>query len=264
VAQELNFPSLPSPYSIITLISQAIGLDIPMMGSGKSPYSIISYFSKLHKNIFVKGSMHLTHKTRREIMDEVYDMLAPYLLQDETNYIELLVSTKYKKVLQDSNEEDIVKFKNILHEKFKILHSFIMKLRFTGGNFCHIAHYGYIEDLYREQAFIKDFDEQANRVWQNNSYPVVTEMQLEGYDAPNKTISGWYIFISNHTEALLRNKTLRQKKLLQAAILAERLNSNFAGMAGLIASFSKGGKFLADNVKDFGYYRPRLYSCKYM
>lgn len=253
VVRALGFPALTSPYSIIPLISQAIGSDVPMMGSGKSPYSIISYFSRLDKNIFLESNAELTYQERREIIDEVYDMLAPYLLQEQANYIELLVATRYKKALQNLSEEEISKFKEILNKKFKILHQFLSKIQFTGGDYAHIAHYGYPEDLYREQNFLKDFDAKTSRLWRENSYPIVAEMQIDGFNALNRCIRGWYIFIPNYTEELLRNKALRQKKLLQAGILARRLNAKFAGMAGLIASFSKGGKFLADNIKDFGF-----------
>lgn len=249
----LNYPPLASPYSIVPLISQAMGLEVPMMGTGKSPYSIISYFSKLDKNIFLENDIRLTYQIRRDIVDEIYDMIAPYLLDEQINYIELLLATKYKKLTQNLSSSDITNLKGTLDKKFKILHNFLSRINFTGGNFAHIAHYGYLEDLYREQGFLKDFDEQTSMIWRENSYPIVTEMQLDGYDAPNKCILGWYIFLPNYTEELLKNKKLRQKKLLQAGLLAKRLNAKFAGMAGLIASFSKGGRYLSDNIKDFGF-----------
>lgn len=253
VVKDLNYPTMASPYSIIPLITQAMGLEVPMMGTGESPYSIVSYFSKLNKNIFLGSDAELIYEKRREIIDELYKMLAPYLLQEQTNYIELLATTMYKKALQNFSSLEIAEFKDILSKKFKILHNFLSKIKFTGGNFSHIAHYGYPEDLYREQSFLKDFDEQTSRLWRENSYPVVTEMQLDGFDAPNRCIRGWYVFIPNYTEELLKNRSLRQKKLLQAGILAKRLNAKFAGMAGLIASFSKGGKYLSDNIVDFGF-----------
>ena len=260
VLQILNYPPVASPYSIIPLISQAMGLEIPMMGTGKSPYSIVSYFSRLNKDIFLRKSTKLTYQERREIIDEVYDMLAPYLLHDETNYIELLVSARYKKLLQNFSEEEITKFRSVLNKKFEILHHILSRMNFVGGDFSHIAHYGYPEDLYREQDFLKDFDDGISKLWRENSYPIVTEMQLDGYSAPNRCVRGWFIFIPNYTEELLENKPLRQKKLLQAGLLAKALNAKFAGMAGLIASFSKGGKFLSENVKDFGFTTGHAYT----
>lgn len=260
VTRSLGYPAVASPYSIISLISQAMGLEVPMMGSGKSPYSIISYFTKLNKDIFLKKGTSLPHRERREIIDEVYDMLAPYLLHEQTSYIELLVSTKYKKTLQDFDEEEIIKFKHILNKKFEILRRFLSKIKFVGGDFSHIAHYGYPEDLYREQSFLKDFDEETSKLWRENSYPIVTEMQLDGYNAPNKCIRGWYIFIPNYTEELLKSKPLRQKKLLQAGMLAKALNAKFAGMAGLIASFSKGGRYLSNNIESFGFTTGHAYT----
>jgi hypothetical protein len=58
----LGNPKAISPYSVIPLISQAIGLEIPMMGTGKSPYSIISYFSKLDNNLFQVNERRLPYK----------------------------------------------------------------------------------------------------------------------------------------------------------------------------------------------------------
>ena len=260
VVEALDYPSVASPYSIIPLISQAMGLEIPMMGTGKSPYSIITYAAKLRRYIFLAENTNLPYQKRREIIDEIYDMLAPYLLGEQANYIDLLISTKYKKDLQNFNEVELQKFKDILNKKLKILHQFLSSMKFTGGDFSHIAHYGYSEDLYREQSFLKDFDEETARLWRENSYPIVTEMQLDGYNAPNKCVKGWYVFIPNYTEELLKNKKLRQKKLLQAGTLAKALDAKFAGMAGLIASFSKGGKFLNDNVKDFGFTTGHAYT----
>lgn len=256
----LGYPSVASPYSIIPLISQAIGLEIPMMGTGKSPYSIISYFSKLHRNIFLSEGENLPFQERREIIDEVYDMIAPYLLDEQEQYIDLLCATKYKKILADIPQKEINQFKNVLNRKFKILGRYLSKLKFSGGNFSHIAHYGYPEDLYREQSFLREYDGETSKYWRENSYPIVTEMQLDGYDAPNKCICGWYIFIPNYTEELLTNKKLRQKKLLMAGNLAKALNAKFAGMAGLIASFSKGGTYMSDNVKGFGFTTGHAYT----
>jgi len=253
IAKTLGYPSLPSPYSFIPLMSQALGLGMPMMGSGKSPYSIISYFSRLNKYIFLDNNSGLTYQQRRLIIDEIHDMIAPYLLNEEDNYIELLISTRYKNLLQGFSDDKIAEFKDTLKSKFKILHKFFSKIKFKGGHFAHIAHYGYPEDLYREQSFLVDLDAQASRLWRDNSYPIVTEVYIDDIDAPNKTIWGWYIFIPNYTKEIFKSSKLREKKLLQAGKLAKRLGAKFAGMAGLVASFSKGGSFLTENIKDIGF-----------
>jgi len=260
IMKTLDYPPIASPYSIIPLINQAMGLEVPMMGTGKSPYSLMSYFAKLNTNIFVEINTGFTYQQRREIIDEIYDMLAPYLLQEQTNYIELLITTKYKKLLQNFSYSEVVEFKDILYKKFRILHNVFSKIKFTGGNYAHIAHYGYPQDLYREQSFLIGLDQQTSRLWRENSYPIVTEMQLDGFNAPNRCIRGWYIFIPNYTEELLKEKMLRQRKLLQAGMLAKRLNAKFAGMAGLIASFSKGGKYLSDNIEDLGFTTGHAYT----
>lgn len=253
IFRALGSPAFPSPYSIIPLISQAMGLDIPMMGSGKSPYSIVSFYSRFKADIFLKNSKEFNYRKRRELIDEIYDMLAPYLLEEQEEYIDLLAKTKYKYSLKQAGDTGIAEFKSIMMRKFDILDKFLKKIEFTGGDFSHIAHYGYLEDLYREQEFIKSFDSETYKIWAEGAYPVVIETQLDGFKAENETICGWYIFMPNYTEELLRDKKLRHKKLLQAAKLAKRLHAKFAGMAGLIASFSKGGKVLVDNIDGFGF-----------
>lgn len=256
-----DYPQMASPYSIIPLISQAIGLEVPMMGTGKSPYSIISYFSKLDEDIFWGGEDVLPYEKRREMIDEIYDMIAPYLLDEQEEYIELLIGARFKRALLGFSKKDLDEFGKIFRKKFKILDRFLSKITFVGGNFSHVAHYGYPEDLYREQGFLRNFDDEAARLWCENSYPVVVEMQLDGYDqVPNKCIRGWYVWITNCTEDLIKSKAVRQKKLLQAGRLAKALNSKFAGMAGLIASFSKGGQFFVDNVNGFGFTTGHAYT----
>lgn len=253
VLRILNYPHLPSPYSIIPFISQSIGLDIPLMGSGKSPYSIVSYFTKLRQDIFLEKGKGLTFEERRELIDEIYDMIAPYVLGEQSEYIELLINTKYKKIFDVCKDLKIEVFRNIMHRKFNILHRFFSNMKFTGGNYAHLAHYGYIDDLYREQDFLKDFDCKTSQIWSQNSYPIVLEMQIDNFEAKNEWICGWYILIPNYTEELLRDKALRRKKILQAATLAKKLGAKFSGMAGLMASFTKGGKFLAECMPDFGF-----------
>ena len=249
----LNYPSFSSPYSIIPFIAQAIGLEIPMMGSGKSPYSIVSYFTKFGKDIFLEKGRGLTYQARRELVDELYNMIAPYLLKEQSDYIELLIHTKYKKQLSSFNEQELQGFRDMMFKKFDILDKFLLKLNFAGGHYAHLAHYGYAEDLHREQNFVKDFDGEQTKRWAENAYPVVLEMQIDGFDSKNKTISGWYILVANHTEELLRSKTLRQKKLVQAAKLSKILGAKFCGMAGLVASFTKGGNFLDREVEGIGF-----------
>lgn len=253
VLYTLNDPYFPSPYSIIPFISQSIGLDIPIMGSGKSPYSIVSYFTKLRQNIFLEKGKGLTFQERRELIDELYNMIAPYMLDEQSEYIELLIDTKYKKLFHDCKDLNVDHFRSIMRKKFNILHRFLSKIKFSGGNYSHLAHYGYIDDLYREQDFIKDFDSNALQAWSQGSYPIVLEMQIDNFEAKNKWICGWYILVPNYTEELLRDKSLRQKKILQAATLAKKLGAKFSGMAGLMASFTKGGKFLAEHMPDFGF-----------
>jgi len=249
----LKYPSLPSPYSLVPLISQALGLGMPMMGSGKSPYSMISYFTRLNENIFLKNNSGLAYHQRRVMVDEIYDMIAPYLLNEQEEYIELLICARHKEALKNFSTDEITEFRGILKDKFKILHNLFLKTKFKGGHFAHIAHYGYPEDLYREESFLREFDAQALKLWRDKSYPIVTEIYIDNIDAPNKAIWGWYIFMPHYTKEIFKSSKLRENKLLQAGKLARSLGAKFAGMAGLVASFSKGGNFLAENIKGIGF-----------
>ena len=114
VVRNLDYPSFASPYSVIPLISQAIGLEIPMMGSGNSPYSIISYSAKLQPKMFLSEAKNLPYKKRRGIIDEITEMIAPYLLDERENYIGLLLSTKYKNLKRDGCDQSGKNFRNIL------------------------------------------------------------------------------------------------------------------------------------------------------
>ena len=44
---KVDFSNFFSPYSIVPIISQILGLETPMMGNGTSPYSIISIISQM-------------------------------------------------------------------------------------------------------------------------------------------------------------------------------------------------------------------------
>ena len=48
-----------SPFSVIPILSQALGLNTPLLGSGDSPYSIISKSLK-HVDAFIPLYSHLT------------------------------------------------------------------------------------------------------------------------------------------------------------------------------------------------------------
>lgn len=249
-----------SPFSIVPIISQLIGLESPMMGSGKSPYSIISIISQLkNKDIFEK-EFEFSIAKKRMIIDEIYDMLSPFLLGEKDAYIELLINTKYKAYLENYGENEAAKTKEVLNKKFIIIEPLIQRLYNREGDFAHIAHYGYLDDLYREQIFLENFDRDTASEWSKNSYPIVIELEIKRFNTAKQKVRGWIIFIPNTTKELLEDESLRKKKLLQCALLSKILGAKIVGMAGLIASFSRGGLYLSKRINGLGFTTGHAYT----
>ena len=256
-----------SPYSIVPLISQILGLNTPLMGTGDSPYSVISlafHLNKGNKRLLLQEAFKIPLVEKRKIIDEFYDMVAPCLLQEEDRYVELVVNTRYKEALKDRSEQEIYKAKEILEQKFSILTPFISEFTGRTGDFAHIAHYGYSEDLFRENSFLQNLSPNTSKAWLNGSYPIVNELVIRGFKAKGSNITrdlrGWIIFVANSTSELLREEGLRRRKILQAAVLADKLGAQIVSMGGLIASFARGGHYLSERIKDVGFTTGHAYT----
>ncbi|MFC1592589.1 hypothetical protein ACFL4C_01075 [Candidatus Omnitrophota bacterium] len=253
-----------SPYSLVPVISQMLGLNTPLMGSGDSCYSIISIIFNLRaKNRLLKEIFMLSLDEKRRVIDEIYEMIAPLLLEEEEGYIDLLVNTKFKRQLK-YNKKIIAEFRKILKEKFSLLSLLIQRFPTQDADFGYIVHYGYPQDLYREFAFLEALPKPLAQEWRRHSYPIVNEVILK--DFPNdcfKTkseIKGWILFITNHTRELLEDGQLRKNKILKAAKLAQKLGAKIIGMGGLIASFAQGGGWLSQELPDIGFTTGHAYT----
>ncbi|MCM8773594.1 MAG: hypothetical protein NC820_02510 [Candidatus Omnitrophica bacterium] len=207
-----------SPYSVIPLLSQVLGLNTPLLGTGSSPYSIFSIAIDLRgKKSLLKEVFEIPFSQKRIIVDEIYDAIAPFLLGEENNYIHFLVTTRYKGYN-----------KSKIKERLEIIKEFLSIFpRNNVGDFAHIAHSGYEEDLNRENAFIRNLSQKE--AWFRDSYPIVNELVLR-----NKRfeIKGWIILVANSTAQLLRDKELRKRKIFQAVKLANGLGARIVGMGG--------------------------------
>ncbi len=254
-----------SPYSVIPIISQILGLNTPLMGSGDSPYSITSIIFKLkEKNKLFKEAFKLPLLEKRKIIDEINEMIAPILLEEEDNYIELLINSKFKRLLKSSQLKK-EKFRNKLKEKFAILAPLVKKYSSRKGDFAHIVHYGYPQDLNREYGFLEKLPKTLAQEWREYSFPVVNEISVNNFYKngclqKKKNIKGWIIFISNYTKELLENGRLRKRKILQAARLAENLGVKIIGMGGLVASFAQGGHWLSQEINTVGFTTGHAYT----
>ncbi|MGA1839984.1 MAG: hypothetical protein ACMUIU_05090 [bacterium] len=262
--EDIDHRTFYSPYSIIPIILQALGLNTPLMGSGDSPYSIISATFKLqNKKKMLNQMFMLPLIEKRRIINEMYEMIAPYLLEEEKEYIDLLIKTKYKPLLGESKKKTR-DFTIITHEKFSALSHLIDRFNNGNGDFGYIAHYGYPEDLYREYDFLEDLPESLATEWRNRSYPVVNEIFIKNFSAINSkmkgSVKGWGLFICNYTKELLEDSRLRKRRILQAARLAEKLGSKIIGMGGLIASFAQGGHGLSKEISNVGFTTGHAYT----
>ena len=263
--QEINPNYFLSPYSLIPVISQIMGLNTPLMGSGDSIYSIVSVIFKIQsqKKLFQK-LFFLSLKEKRAIVDEIYEMIAPFLLDEEDDYIELVTEVKYRKELKNTNNKVKTFFRRILKEKFAIIAPFVNRFLTRRGDFGYIVHYGYEEDLYREFNFLHKLPSSYAASWRKGSYPVVNEIIVKNFPAPRgmkkKHIKGWIIFITNYTKELLLDSRLRKRKIPQAVLLAQKLGAKLIGMGGLVASFAQGGYELSRMFPKVGFTTGHAYT----
>jgi len=254
-----------SPYSVIPIIAQLEGLYTPMLGSGDSIYSIISIAFQIEKQYSLFRKLYLLSlEEKRKIIDEIYEMIAPLLLEEENEYINLLTSTKYYHTLKNFSQKDTIRFKNILQDKFAVLRSFINPFCRRRGDFAYVVHYGYIEDLYREHSFLKNLPNVSLRRWFRSSFPVVSEISLRNFSMLDSSvkdkIKGWIIFVANSTQQLLTDSNLRRKKMLQSFLLAKKLGARIVGMGGLTASFTRGGRLILKNIKGINFTTGHAYT----
>jgi fatty aldehyde-generating acyl-ACP reductase len=238
-----------SPYSVIPLVSQITGLSAPLLGTGASRYSMFNYAIELSpKRALFRKAFEIPFAEKRLVVDDLYDAIAPCILGEEEQYLDLLVDTRFAR--QD---------RGLLGDTIGLIGRFVAGfLREAGsGDFAHIAHYGFPGDMDRECGFLKKLSAGKAERWFNGSYPVVNEMVLRNN---GREIGGWIIFIANTTEQLLRDGKLRNRKILQAARMAEKLGARRAGMAGLVASFAGGGREIAGLIPTVGFTTGHAYT----
>ncbi len=253
-----------SPYSVIPIIGQIMGLNTALMGSGDSPYSIISLISRVKdKADYFNKAFSFSLPEKRKILDEIQEMLAPFILDEQETYIDLVAGTKFKSLISGSaGRKD--RLTEALREKFSLLGGFAKKFLTGKGDFGYIVHYGYQEDLLREYSFLERMPASRVLQWRQGAYPAVNEVSIRNFPSTNagtKTeIKGWIMFIPNYTRELLEDGKLRKRKILQAAVLAEKLGAGMIGMGGLIASFAEGGRWLSEQIPRVGFTTGHAYT----
>lgn len=253
-----------SPYSVIPIISQILGLNTPLMGTGDCPFSLMSIASKINKSAYLKEAFELPMLQKRVFIDEIYDAVCPILLEEEEVFIDFLIDVKFKEVLSGQNEQVIQSFRKDYKEKIAFLKNFLKNFQGRDGDFAHLIHYGHMSDLYREFDFLRNQTEDFISEWSKRSYPVVIEIIIRGFrkkgDSESRDLRGWVVIVSNHTQQLLLSRKLRKKKIYQAALLAKKLGARIIGMGGLVASFMGGGKDLSREVRGVGFSTGHAYT----
>jgi predicted amino acid dehydrogenase len=246
-------------YSVLPLLTQLVGLENPLFGSGKSPYSVISILPKIKDRSAIEWDLELPLEVRRALIDEVYDMIAPILLNEQEAYIDLLIDTVYHEVFRDGSIPS-EEFRQIQRQKFAMLTPLVEGLRAAApGSFAHIAHYDTASDLRREHAFFNTMPEGLAEEWTRRSFPTVVELNFRGFQGAPE-IRGWVFMINNSTEQLMNSGKLRTYKILQCARLAQKLGAQTVGMAGLVAFFGKGGYYLSEQFPEIGFTTGHAYT----
>jgi predicted amino acid dehydrogenase len=242
---------LHSFFSLVPLLTQFLGLENPLFGSGDSPFSLIAILPRLRDRSLLEPPVVLPLTDRRTLIDECYDMAAPILLHEEEAYIELV--TDMHRSQFDTQPHSGVAFQRALGAKLAALAPLVNRLRTTGrGTFAHLAHYGYTSDLQREHGFLKALPPEQFAQWCSRSFPTVFELNFRGVPGVPRPLRGWIIVATNSTEQLLYSHRLRKAKVLQTAALAKALGAEVVGMAGLVAFFGRGGYLVSEQFPELG------------
>jgi fatty aldehyde-generating acyl-ACP reductase len=238
-------------FSLVPLLTQFLGLENPLFGSGESPYSLISILPRLRDRSLLEPPLRLSIADRRTLIDECYDMTGPILLHEEEAYIELVMDMHRGEF--DRRPHSGVAFQQALGTKLAALAPLVERLRTSGrGTFAHLAHYGYTSDLQREHRFLKGLAPERFAQWCARSFPTVFELNFRGIPGAPPSVRGWIIVATNSTEQLLYSHRLRKAKVLQAAALAKALGAEVVGMAGLVAFFGRGGYLVSEQFPELG------------
>jgi predicted amino acid dehydrogenase len=237
-------------FSVVPLLTQFLGLENPLFGSGDSPFSLITILPYIKDRRLLEAPLSLPLAVRRMLIDECYDMAAPILLGDEDAYIELVMDVRGR---QFEAPHAAVAFEGAIREKLAMLAPLVNRLRTTDrGTFAHLAHYGYTSDLQREHGFLKGLPAEQFAQWCSRSFPTVFELNFRGIPGGPPAVRGWIIVTNNSTEQLLYSHRLRKAKILQAAALAKELGAEVVGMAGLVAFFGRGGYLVSEKFPELG------------
>ena len=250
LADDIGDTEFHSFFSVIPLLTQFLGLENPLFGSGESPFSLISILPRIKDKQLLEPPVVVPLAERRQLIDECYDMAAPILLGEEDLYVELVMDLNRGRL--DETPAMGAALEAAVREKLALLAPLVKRFRRTGqGTFAHLAHFGYSVDLQREHRFLRQLSpEQVDR-WCARSFPSVFELNFRGIPG-TAAARGWIIVANNSTEQLLFSHRLRKAKVLQCAALARQLGAEVVGMAGLVAFFGRGGYLVSEQFPELG------------
>ncbi|MGI9178180.1 MAG: hypothetical protein ACR2IT_10035 [Pirellulales bacterium] len=244
-----------SLYHVLPLATQLAGLENPLFGSGRSPYSIISLLPRLTPAALSGWRLDLPLEERRALLDAVYDLTSAVLLDEAAEFADLRVDIEgLTGVAAVTRREDLF----VQMDRLRPLANRLSRQR--PGQFAHIAHFDTIEDLRREHAWLSGVPTDVMERWAARSFPTVVEVTFRGWREGLPEVTGWVLLIGNTTDQLMRDSRLRKAKIMQAARLAQRLGAGIVGMAGLIAFFGNGGHVLSETFPSLGFTTGHAYT----
>ena len=242
-------------YHVLPLVTQLLGLENPLFGSGRSPYSIISVLPKLNREALAGWRLDLPLATRRALLNAVYDMAAPILLDEEADFVDLTVE------MSGLQGDAAAAAAAALQARLARLRPLVLSLkRSRPGAFAHIAHFDSMDDLRREHSCLAGLSAEDGERWAERSFPIVVELTFRGFTSGLPEVTGWVLLIGNTTEQLMNNSRLRKAKIMQASRLAGALGAQTVGMAGLIAFFGNGGHLLSETFPALGFTTGHAYT----
>ncbi len=140
---------------------------------------------------------------------------------------------------------------SIIHALRDLLIRKLPRLKRRSG-FAFLVHPRNINDVYRKYPFAKYFPNKIVEFFLKLFWPVILSEITGLFSQKNgKPVRGWLITIPLTAEQMLKDRKLAEKRIIQAAKLAEKIGVKLMGLGALTSSVTRGGLDLIGNVELF-------------
>lgn len=133
---------------------------------------------------------------------------------------------------------------NLLPKKIAITFS---KIFFGNLDYCFLVHSRDYSDLYRKFSWLKIFPKFILKIIGRFMWPVRAGY-IEGLEFKGNKKRGIFVGSPMDANDMLANRDLATKKILRAALFAEKLGVKHIGLGALAASLTKNGLDIVDRV----------------